>query len=111
MPNNNGNHPQRRGKLTWTRIEELIKIGPAQFCQKYRYLSQAKSAVFRIHNRLERAAEQRPQPAPDLRPPEAIQEAISLLPPRGRELNDQRRELLKGLLAHAIDMAYTPERR
>lgn len=111
MANNNGNHPPRRGNLTWTLIEELIKVGPAAFCSQYGYLAQGKSAIFRIHNRLERAAEQRPQPAPDLRPPEAIQEAISLLPPRGKDLNDQRRELLKYLLAHAIDMAYTREGR
>ena len=111
MPNTNTTHTDRRRNLTWTLIEELIKLGPAQFCQKYGYLAQAKSVIFRIHSRLERAGEQRPRPAPDLRPPEAIQEAISLLPPRGRELNDQRRELLKCLLAHAIDMAYMPERR
>lgn len=86
-------------------------MGPAQFCEQHGYLAQGKSAVFRIYSRLERAAEPRPQPAPELRPPEAILEALTLLPPRGRALNDQRRELLKGLLAHAIDMAYTPERR
>ena len=111
MPNTNTANADRRRNLTWTLIEELLRTGPARFCQVHGYLAQAKSAIFRIHNRLERAAEQRPQPALDLRPPEAIQEAISLLPPRGKQLNDQRRELLKCLLAHAIDMAYMPERR
>ena len=48
MANDNGNHPQRRGNLTWTLIEELLKTGPAQFCVKYGYLAQGKSAVFRI---------------------------------------------------------------
>jgi hypothetical protein len=102
---------KRRGPLTWTLVEELMQLGPAAFCKKYGYSHQGKSVVFRIHNKLSAANAQHVESFTDRTPPEVIREAISLLPPRGMLLNDERRELVKSLLDHAVDMAYDPQRR
>ena len=102
--------PRRRGPLTWTLVEELMTLGPAEFCKKYGYTHQAKSVIFRIHNKLSAANAQHVESFTDRTPPEVIRTAVSLLPPRGMLLNDERRELVKSLLAHAVDMAYTAER-
>lgn len=100
---------KRRGTLTWTLVEELMELGPAQFCLKHGYKAQGKGVIFRIHSKIASATAERVQILMQHDPPEVLKQALSLLPPQGATLNDQRRELLKSLVDHAIDMAYTAE--